>query len=187
MGNRYIDEFIGLKCAPDLIALGLFPNGKEITETMAAFNAVRRYLRPMRYADSSIRLFDIGAGHQPRTAAVFACRTSWQCLAVDPLLKPRPSLSRVRRLECFVGKLEDLPIQECSFAVVAAVHAHIDLGVILKRIVAKQMLIVAMPCCMPLSLKDTKPTDEYEDSSCWSPHRTVKVYDIRRAQCQNSE
>lgn len=39
-GSRYINEFIRLRGAPDLLALGVFPNAKEITETMAAWSAV---------------------------------------------------------------------------------------------------------------------------------------------------
>jgi hypothetical protein len=178
--KRYIDEFIGLKCAPDLLVLGLFPNGKEITETMTAFNAIREYLRPHKYADRDVRLFDVGAGHQPRTAALFACRTAWQCFAIDPLLNVRPSLSKIERLQCFAGKLEDFPIQRCGLAVIAAVHAHVDLKIILERIQAERTIIVAMPCCQPLFFETIQPVEEYEDSGCWSPHRTVKIYDIIR-------
>jgi hypothetical protein len=176
--TRYIDEFIALKCAPGLLALGLFPNGKEITETMAAFNAVRKYLRPPKYSDKDINLFDVGAGHQPRTAAMFACRTSWQCFAIDPLLNVRPSLTKIKRLQCFAGRMQNFPIQKCEFAVVTAVHAHVDLKVILERIDAKRTIIIAMPCCMPLILENREPVEEYEDFGCWSPHRTVKIYDI---------
>lgn len=63
---------------------------------------------------------------------------------------------------------------------VAAVHAHIDLGLVLRKILAERLLIVAMPCCMPLSIGGIEPVEEYEDGGCWSPHRTVRVYDIRR-------
>lgn len=43
--NRYIDEFVAhLKCAPKLLELGLYPDGKELSESMATFDAARRYL-----------------------------------------------------------------------------------------------------------------------------------------------
>lgn len=31
---RYTDEFLGLKCASDMLSLKLFPNTKEISESL---------------------------------------------------------------------------------------------------------------------------------------------------------
>src|SRR5579872_7431860 len=42
---RYLNEFTKLKCAPDLLAWGLFPNAKEITESLGAYNAIRKHIR----------------------------------------------------------------------------------------------------------------------------------------------
>lgn len=35
----YITEFIRLECSPDIMSKHLFPDAKEITESMGAFNA----------------------------------------------------------------------------------------------------------------------------------------------------
>ena len=40
---RYLDEFVsGLECASLLLSMRLYPDAKEITESMAMFDAVRR-------------------------------------------------------------------------------------------------------------------------------------------------
>src|SRR6185295_14541542 len=54
--HRHINEFFRLDCAPDLLRLRLFPNSKEITESMAAYHAVRWQLLDkcqLRYNDST--------------------------------------------------------------------------------------------------------------------------------------
>ena len=38
--NKYFAEAFTLKCYPDLLANGLFPDVKEFTESMAAFAAI---------------------------------------------------------------------------------------------------------------------------------------------------
>ena len=46
LSARYLDEFIKLQCAPMLLEAGVFPDAKEISEAMAAFNAYRQFVRP---------------------------------------------------------------------------------------------------------------------------------------------
>ncbi len=44
--QRYIEEFFKLnKSASDMLQLNVFPNAKEVTESYAAFNAVRTKLK----------------------------------------------------------------------------------------------------------------------------------------------
>ena len=42
---RYIDFFLKLNCATELVSTGFYPNGKEISETQGAFEAVRHKLK----------------------------------------------------------------------------------------------------------------------------------------------
>jgi len=81
--KRYINEFVKLKCAPDLLAWGVFPNAKEITESMAMYHAVKNYV-PFDLHDEEINLVVVGDGKSPRTAALFAVMTKWTCYSVDP-------------------------------------------------------------------------------------------------------
>ena len=123
--TRYLDEFVGLTCAPDLLALRVFPNAKEITESMAAYHAVRSHLwRTFKPGDSSVTLVAVGDGCTPRTAALFAMRTAWTCHSVDPRL--RATDWAVRRLTCWPNKIEDVA-RVAERAIIVAVHSHADL------------------------------------------------------------
>ena len=87
---KYVDEFLKLECAPSLIALKLFPNAKEITESMAVYTVFRRLLSVQcADFDSSDAYIFVGDGTTPRTAAIFAHLTrAGRCIAIDPMLKP---------------------------------------------------------------------------------------------------
>lgn len=177
--RRYFDEFLELRCAVDLMLNKLFPNSKEITESMTAFNAVRRFLRLERHggtkmlADPNVTMFDVACGSTPRTAAMFACRTTWSTVAIDPVLREN-SAGTIQRVQTISKKIEDVSF-DVDTAIVTAVHAHVSLEKIRSSIKARRMLLVAMPCCKPLELS-AQPYIEYDDWGCWSPKRTVKVY-----------
>lgn len=83
--TRYFDQFLSLRCAVDLITYGLFPNAKEITESLAAVRAVFLHSGLDR-KDPRIHAVCVGDGGTPRTAAALAFRTAWKCHSVDPLL-----------------------------------------------------------------------------------------------------
>ncbi len=170
---HYLNQFIRLRCAP--MILGLFPNVKEITETMTAYNAIRRYLGIKSFGED-ITLLDIACGHTPRTASLFAYMTRWNCIAIDPVLHDKTN--DTKRLILFPEKLEEFELFEEGLVVVVAVHAHIDLNLVLKNVHAPRVVIVAMPCCKPLQLTDHEPVEEFEDHGCLSPRRTVRLYDI---------
>jgi len=89
---RYLDEFIRLKSAPLLLELRIYPDSKEITEAMAAFEAVRRHLRISAAPTATPKkryVLCIGDGSTPRSAAIFAIMwKGWEALAIDPMLKP---------------------------------------------------------------------------------------------------
>jgi hypothetical protein len=181
---RYFDEFMRLKCAPDLLKLKLFPNAKEVSESFAALRAVRKIMKAESFGDDSIKLIDVACGSTPRTAALFAFLTKWKIFAVDPVLKHQGRYDAVNNLTCHSKKIEEVEFWSDSTVVVTAVHAHVKLDVILKRIHAPRIVLIAMPCCQPLELKE-EPEKEYEDYGCWSPHRTVKVWDINYEGAEN--
>lgn len=63
---RYADDFWALSCAPDLLTNGLFPNFKEMTESFAAYHAVRRHI-PFDPQDGDVTVAVIGDGNTPST------------------------------------------------------------------------------------------------------------------------
>lgn len=181
--NRYLDEFIRLKCAPDLLAWGVYPNVKEITESAAAFDAVRTRMMD-RLGDPSITVLCIGDGASPRTAAMFACRTKWMCWSIDPKLSVAPWEARIKRLKCMRFKIEDFQLcpgqpdemQNQSVdgdIVVVAVHSHAALKEAERF---HPILTVAIPCCVPQMAFGRLPDKEYADWGIHSPERTVKIW-----------
>jgi len=187
--SQYFDEFIRLRCAPDILALKVFPNSKEITETMGAFHAVRAVFHERnefhKMGDESILMADIGSGKRPRTAVTFAHMTKWQCIAIDPQLHEHPGTwkTKTRRLDGLVrDRVENYESQHTGTVVACCVHAHVHLPDVVNKTFrhASEIILVAIPCCCDLSLDSIEPDTEYEDHGIWSPARTVKVWTIKR-------
>jgi hypothetical protein len=217
---RYMDEFLGLGCAPDLIAAKVFPNAKELAESMAAFNAVRDYcvLRReskhrramcnerkgiLRFEDSSVTLVAVGDGTTPRTAVLFAFRTAWRCVSIDPALRTwenRP-WAGIHRLEEYPKKVQDVTVNiigNTSRVVVVAWHAHVPLhealaclsfdgspwnveNRTLSRLLRRRVSVVTCACCQfePLQRQmpdGSGPDAVYEDISVPGDKRTIRVW-----------
>lgn len=178
---RYLDEFMRLRAAVDLLQLGVFPNGKEITESMGAFQAVRRHV-PFRLSDPDVVCFCVGDGSTPRTGALMAFRSAWTIVSIDPALKG--DWSHIKRLDAVKAKVEDTSHVGRKIVIVA-VHAHCTLDAMLAAIrpleedheVVGERHLVAMPCCVKQMVANGRGPDvEYEDESVWSPMNVVRVW-----------
>lgn len=178
--RSHINRFFGLKCAPDLIAWGLYPNAKEITESCAAFEAARNKLG-LDTQDRRTMVLCVGDGSTPRTGAMFAVRSAWSVVSVDPQMRnPGQWASKITRLCPFACRVEDLGqlYYEGRFsrAVVVAVHSHASLEASVRAVqLFPHVDVIAIPCCVDQSL-DVPPDIEYEDPGIWSPKRTVKIW-----------
>lgn len=179
--TRYFDHFLELRCATDLLALRLFPNAKEITETFGAIRACFRHsgLDPH---DTKVHAVCVGDGVTPRTAATLAFRTQWTCLAVDPLMRDADKWpTRVRRLYAQARLVEDVEADfHRSPVVVLSVHAHVELETAIDAIRDRGGAViaaVAIPCC---GYQHEAPgltlQAEYEDWAIWSPDRLVRAW-----------
>lgn len=175
--QRYMNEFIKMdKSARDLLSLDLFPNAKEITESSAAVNAVVTNLKFYDRKDPEVTLVSVGDGRTPRTASLFAFRTKWNCVSIDPNLKVEKILfweSNIQRLKCIPKQVEEVDLN-FEKVVIVAVHSHANLQSTLSHIRGKVRSLVAIPCCISYN-HATKPK-EYQDSGIWSPKNTVKVW-----------
>lgn len=182
--KRYIEEFVSLNCAPDMLALKLFPNAKEITETMACFNAVRTHIIPkygLEYRQKDVNVVVIGDGHKPRTGALFAMRTAWKVDSIDPLMDFDDN--QVKRLRTWKSKIEDILYlgygEEAAILVFPHSHARID--EMLRKIVAKTIHVISIPCCVPQEISGIMPDVVYKDENIWSEKNEVKIWlDIKR-------
>jgi hypothetical protein len=175
---RYMNDFIKLnKSGSDMLHLGLFPDAKEITESYGVLNAVQTKLKQYDLNDPEVTLVSVGDGTTPRTAALFAFRTKWQCISIDPILKQdkmRYWEENIQRLKCIPNKVEDVSINEDK-VIIVAVHSHANLRSILDHVKGKVRSLVAIPCCVPYIHESIKPI-AYTDSGIWSPRNNVKIW-----------
>jgi len=174
LSGRYLDEAVSSKCFVDMLALGMFPNAKEVTESFAIYNAVRQYC-PWKMNDPFITLVSIGDGKSPRTASVFAFRSAWQTVSVDPRFGFNGPHPRVKRLTLVKSKIEDWYFQSPHQVVIVACHSHAPWQIALERVRGSEVMAVAMPCCYSHQLK-IKPDYEYEDQACWSAKRRISIW-----------
>lgn len=183
---RYLDEFIGLKCAVDLLIAGIYPDVKEITEAFGAYHAVTHCRRLINLGDPSVQLFAVADGATPRCGALFAFRSAWQCYSIDPNMQDKQSSldkwRQINRLETHRKRWEDFAedrkLSETTLdkVVVTAIHSHIRLENIVKYFGnVRQIILIAMPCCVELKL-DAKPYMSYADWAVNSPKRHVDIY-----------
>ncbi|CAK4699946.1 hypothetical protein LEN26_011868 [Aphanomyces euteiches] len=187
MSLRYMNEFVGkLQCAPQLLQLQIFPDAKEVSESMGLFNAARRFL-PLDDATQGIDgIVVVGDGSTPRTAVMFAYRTrGWTCFSVDPEMRvssenetvPWEGIERVVPIR---AKIEDIQIH-LRRAIVVLVHAHVTLEQALSAVHAESIVgVLTVPCCnwygQQEELFERHPDLVYDDFSILSDHREIRVW-----------
>lgn len=174
--TRHLDHFLRLRCSPDLIAQRIFPNAKEITESMAAVYAILRNGR-LDSQDPGVSAICVGDGSTPRTAALLAYRTKWTCWAVDPALTGTWDIDRLHLAPTRVQKFDERTVGP---VVVTAVHAHVPMEEALQRLRshgADIRVAVAIPCCgYEHEAPGLQLRWEGEDWGIWSHHRTVRIW-----------
>jgi hypothetical protein len=219
-----VDEFLLMQSSPDILLAGLFPNGKELAESMSAFTAVRDYMLVrrdvgnerelrawkeegvLRVGDAAVTLVVVGDGQTPRTAGLFAFRTAWRCVSIDPELKTgadRP-WAGVRGLEELPRKVQDVTVEvagEKSRVVVIAWHAHVSIAdslaclsfggqrwdvanAELSALLRKRVALITCACCQweptQRTMPDGSPPDvEFEDTHVPGSKRTLRIWRFR--------
>jgi hypothetical protein len=172
---KYLGEMVTLACGPDLLAQRVFPNAKEISESFAAFDAVRNRMLQFDLSDPTITAVCVGDGVTPRTGATFAFRTRWQVYSVDPKLRGGTQRWRaIQRLTILADQIERVRIKG-DRVILVAVHSHARLPESVASIAAREIAVVAIPCCVPQRLS-VEPDVEYEDKAIISPCRTVRIW-----------
>jgi hypothetical protein len=182
--NKYLSEYLRLKCCPDMSGAGLWPNAKEITESMGAFQAVVNHILPgedravkqKNLGRKDIGLVSVGDGGTPRTAALFAYRSSWECWSIDPVLNTNKHWN-IKRLHIEKRKIEDNVLDMTSFeiCIIVMVHSHASIKSTLANIKAKERHLVTIPCCVPHTIEN-KPYLGYTDKNIASPKNEVKIW-----------
>jgi hypothetical protein len=161
---NYIDKLFGLACFADIVALGVFASAKDVSESMAALQAVQRH-GALRSSDESVLCLCIGDGSTPRTAVLccFLQPPHWTCISIDPALPPEwtGQHKTVRGLTGFAGTLDEfmhtytMPTTaiQPKHVVLLCVHTHARfLGIstitsIRARFKNVPTTLVSLPCC----------------------------------------
>lgn len=167
---------MGLKCLANLTSRKIFPDGKEVTESMATFWGVCKFIfnnDMPRFGDKEINLVSVGDGCQPRTAALFALRTRWNCISVNPNLNKIDW--GIERLTCYQSKIEDLNLNFDSRVIIVCVHSHASMESTLGHIKAPRRDLLDMPCCVKHNV-GRDPDYSYYDIGIWSPKNQIKIW-----------
>jgi hypothetical protein len=182
---KYVDFFLSLDCVATLAGSGFFPTCKEITETMAVFEAARNKLG-LSYSREDVLAVAVGDGVWPRTALYVAYMSKWKSVSVDPLLrvdhpKVRTAMEKARRLELLPQRVEDVEIDASGFSdvVFLFVHSHASLHAAVSSLrgLAEDCRVhaVSMPCCFGDDL-GLEPSETFEDPLVLSVKRTLQIY-----------
>lgn len=173
--ERYLTKFLTGKHFSLLHASRIFPNPKEITESFGAFQAVHRHCG-FDENDPDVLCICVGDGRSPRTASTFAVQTEWRCHSVDPLATGGDKkFKALGNLWTHKLHIERMPIMKADKVVIVAVHSHAKLKNAVAQVNAKELCVMAMPCCVPQQL-DIEPDIRYRDGSVWSPCNEVLLW-----------
>src|SRR5690349_3207328 len=174
----YVDWFLKkhLNLLPLFMTTG-FPS-KEITETMAAVNALfHNSSFDVDRKDGDIICYVIGDGRTPRTAAVIAQSSNFKVWSIDPLLKIKKRqqavIDTIPRLHLFPGLAEDfVNVDEYApLSIIIAVHSHANLEAFWSRIKGPKIAI-AIPCCVAQTT-DVEELGRYRDEKIFSEKNEI--------------
>ena len=172
---KYIHRFFRLNCAGQLFEEKIFPNAKEVTESFAAVNAVFEHITDDRQ-NPNINVFCVGDGHTPRTAALFAMLTAWNCYSIDPALKGKENKYNIKRLTVLPNKVEDLnsKIYSDKPSIIVGVHSHANISNMWNLSSNDKKAMVYIPCCYNELLPNIALT--YEDNGIHSPKNKIYIW-----------
>lgn len=181
---RYIDMFLKLKTAGELLDLKVFPNAKEITESLGAYYACKTVI-PFRLDDPDVYCYIIGDGHTPRTGILFARMSAWNIFSIDPIMRLKDY--KTQRLTLLKNYMQDIKLKSpTGKAVIVAVHSHANPTDCINNIEAKQKWFVEIPCCFPpLENHDDDLSRCFEDKSILSQKNKVYIYNLSSKKWRN--
>jgi hypothetical protein len=189
----YLSRFLDLRCAPELLPFfqATSRRDKEIEESMSLWVAARKYL--LVTGKENLVAIVVGDGRTPRTAALLAHLTSWDCHSIDPQLdlnwyetievERARAGSPIKRLSLHRCKAEEMHVPcDGREAIVFMPHSHASV-VSSLRVPATNGTVhaIAMPCCVPAESWTTQPGFsqaywQFEDANVRSKKNTVHVW-----------
>ena len=182
--TTHLDRWVKRRCAADLLALGLYPNTKEISESEGmAWWAMHAF--GWSAGDETVGAVVVADGTTPRTGALIAFTTTWCVASVDPNLHQKWETRTVQRLDVVRHRIEQAPgapgLAAARKVVVVAPHSHArlpDAVAYARRCApeAERITAVALACCRDQSLPGRTCDRRVRDLAIWSPHNVVQIW-----------
>ncbi len=145
------------KQLPSNLMFFLFPNCKEISESVSAFRTVLYY---QKLSLTICTILVIGDGIKPRTASLFAFGSHPQSFiaAIDPLMRinnhvefPNNLFLYQMKIEDWINENYDILESEKENLVIIGVHSHARFDDYMDKLFsfckAKNVIIFTMKCC----------------------------------------
>lgn len=192
--RKYLDEFLRLDCAPDLLERGAFRGASEsITVAMGLFSAVRRYVLPRggSFDNEAIRLV-VAEDTQLAldVAALFAFRTKWKCSvifeapaslrAAMPMGYQDPRVERLTFYPC--GLMEGMWMFDGPTIVMlpGQKYAPADASLRIKAFNPVDEYQYPKSCValgqFPWHPKAEPPKMQHQDPAIWAPDQTISIW-----------
>ncbi|CAF1425601.1 unnamed protein product, partial [Adineta steineri] len=155
---EYLDQFLQLICAPDLITMGLFPNAKEITESFAQCYSIDPLLQYDTYAD-------ITFSNRRSLTTIDQCK-EWK---------------NIKGLRMTRAKIQTVSIQ-CRKAIIVMMHAHVTIEDAINAVDASEGIygVVTCPCCKWAPYQEEcfqqTPHEQYIDKRLLSAKNQINVW-----------
>lgn len=182
---------------------------------MSAYSAVRHYLHEhsdshsekngiLSFRDKNVVLLAVGDGCTPRTATLFAFRSAWRCISIDPAMRVGGGWESVSNLQTMKSRVQDVTIPVSShpdnveMVVVVMWHCHCSISDALGCLefdgvkwdvndvqqsakLRKRVALVTCACCNFDSVQRTmpdgsRPDAQFEDLAIPGLMRTVRVW-----------
>lgn len=149
----------------------LFPNAKEITESVGILECLYHKIKVDRSSISTV-CYVLGDGTTPKTGAIVAISSKFQVHSIDPKIKVKQSVY-IPRL--FISKCKSQNFkaidQTATLSIILAVHSHANLNDFWQRIPLSKIAI-AIPCCVN-QCTDIDPVESYNDNKIFSEKNQI--------------
>ena len=196
----YVDRLISMDCFADMVRLKVFSSAKDMSESMAALQAVKQQQQQIRHDFKSTICLCVGDGSTPRTAVLACYLQQWESVvSIDPALKDEwagAAPRGVMGLTGFQGTLQDYMAtfllldntKHYNHLVILLVHSHArfigpcNIDLVRAKFGTPPTTLVSLPCCTRFRHTQdlqSQPTIQYDDDCVFSACRTVQIWEYR--------
>lgn len=181
---KYLNRYFQLNSIEELSKNRLFPNIKEITESMSFIYLFEKYLYKWDkslYKNPDVTVIVVGDGKTPRTAALINFLTPYKTISIDPEMDDSKDWSYISNLTTYKGKFEDwiekVYIPSIYFGkrpvIILYPHSHAPI-ILTERIHSGKKWVIKLECCTKDKL--STPCFMYQDKYIMSPKNTFYIW-----------